>query len=42
MFVLLPDLTQERGDEPECKGLQSHVWELQDFTDCAVQLMGTD
>lgn len=33
---------QERGDEPECKGLQGHVWELQDFTDCAVQLMGTD
>lgn len=38
----LPDLTQERGDKPECKGLQGHVWELQDFTDCSVQLMGTD
>lgn len=37
-----PDLTQQRGDKPECKGLQGHVWELQDFTDCTVQLMGTD
>lgn len=36
------DLTQQRGHEPECEGLQGHVWELQHFPDCTVQLMGTD
>lgn len=38
----LPVLTQQRGHKPECEDLQGHVWELQDLTDCTVQLMGTD
>jgi hypothetical protein len=28
-----PSLTQQRGDQPECEGLQGDVWELQDLTD---------
>lgn len=38
----LSSLTQQRGDEPECEDVQGSVRELQDLTDGAVQLVGTE
>ena len=35
-------LTQQRGDKPERKDVHGDVWELQDLTDGAVQLVGTE